>query len=49
LGIRGGVKFGERHDVQWDFENMGDRNYRGISWGIDAPGRGFSFRYTARF
>jgi len=49
FGIRGGWHIGEHHDFQWDFENMGDRNYRGISWGIDAPGRGVTLRYTARF
>ena len=31
------------------FENLTDENYRGIAWGLDAPGRGFSIGYTARF
>jgi hemoglobin/transferrin/lactoferrin receptor protein len=26
-----------------------DRNYRGISWGLDAPGRGVFARYAVRF
>ncbi len=26
-----------------------DENYRGISWGMDAPGRGLSVRYMYRF
>ena len=30
-------------------ENLNDKNYRGISWGIDAPGRGMSVKYVARF
>jgi hypothetical protein len=32
-----------------DFENLGDRNYRGISWGLDAPGRSVFFRFTTHF
>ncbi|HWQ31712.1 MAG TPA: TonB-dependent receptor [Blastocatellia bacterium] len=49
FGIRGGVRFGERHEVLFDLENLNDKNYRGISWGIDAPGRGISARYNFRF
>jgi len=48
VGLRGGVRMG-RHEVIVDAENLTDRNYRGISWGIDAPGRGVSLRYVARF
>lgn len=47
-GFRGGVRMG-RHEVIVDVENATDRNYRGISWGVDAPGRGVSLRYVARF
>lgn len=47
--IRGGFKLSERHEVILDFENLGDKNYRGISWGTDAPGRSFGFRYNYRF
>jgi hemoglobin/transferrin/lactoferrin receptor protein len=47
-GFRGGIRFG-RHEVIVDVENMTDANYRGISWGIDAPGRGLSLRYVGRF
>ena len=36
-GIRAGVKFGV-HEIMIDAENLNDENYRGISWGIDAPG-----------
>lgn len=49
FNVRGGFRFGERHEVLVDFENIGDRNYRGISWGIDAPGRGVLMKYNLRF
>ncbi|MFY9571441.1 MAG: TonB-dependent receptor, partial [Blastocatellia bacterium] len=49
FNVRGGFRFGERHEVFLDFENIGDRNYRGISWGIDAPGRGLFMKYNLRF
>jgi outer membrane receptor protein involved in Fe transport len=48
LGLRGGVRFG-RHELMLDGENLTDENYRGPSWGIDAPGRSFFIRYIARF
>jgi hypothetical protein len=35
--------------VAVDAENLTDRNYRGISWGIDAPGRGVTVKYQVRF
>jgi hemoglobin/transferrin/lactoferrin receptor protein len=47
-GIRAGLKFGA-HQLLFDAENLNDKNYRGISWGIDAPGRGLSVRYVGRF
>ena len=40
FGLRGALRFGTRHEVLFDLENLGDENYRGISWGMDAPGRG---------
>jgi hemoglobin/transferrin/lactoferrin receptor protein len=49
FNVRGGYRFGERHEVLVEFENIGDRNYRGISWGIDAPGRGVFAKYNLRF
>jgi outer membrane receptor protein involved in Fe transport len=49
FNVRGGMKFGERHEVMLGFENIGDRNYRGISWGLDAPGRGLFLKYNVRF
>lgn len=48
VGVRGGLKLGI-HQVLVTVDNLGDRNYRGISWGVDAPGRGVSVKYIARF
>jgi hemoglobin/transferrin/lactoferrin receptor protein len=47
-GIRFGVKAG-RHQLTVHAENLNDKNYRGISWGVDAPGRGISARYSIGF
>lgn len=49
LNARGGVRFGKRHEVIVQLQNLGDRNYRGISWGVDAPGRSVSVRYRTTF
>jgi len=48
VGVRGGYRFGERSSIVFDFENITDKSYRGISWGIDGPGRGVmvSYRYS---
>jgi hemoglobin/transferrin/lactoferrin receptor protein len=48
VGVRATFRAG-RHQVTIDAENLTDRNYRGISWGIDAPGRGVTVQYRARF
>ena len=48
FGIRFGIRAGQ-HAILVDAENLGDENYRGISWGMDAPGRGISVRYQVRF
>ena len=48
VGVRGGLRFGP-HTMFIDASNLGDENYRGISWGMDAPGRGIAVRYAARF
>jgi len=48
FGVRAGVRRG-RHEAFVDLENLGDRNYRGISWGMDAPGRGAYVRYSVKF
>lgn len=49
VNLRGGFRLRENHEFILGFENIGDRNYRGVNWGIDAPGRSFSLRYFARF
>ena len=49
VGIRGAYRFGERSEVFVDFENIFDKSYRGISWGIDGPGRGLTVQYRYRF
>ena len=49
VGVRGAVRFGERSEVFVDFENIADKQYRGISWGIDGAGRGVTLRYRYRF
>jgi hemoglobin/transferrin/lactoferrin receptor protein len=48
FGARAGIRFGA-HELLIDVENLGDENYRGISWGLDAPGRGIAARFIARF
>jgi hemoglobin/transferrin/lactoferrin receptor protein len=48
VGVRSGLNFG-KHSILVDLVNLGDENYRGISWGIDAPGRGIAVKYQARF
>jgi hemoglobin/transferrin/lactoferrin receptor protein len=49
LNLRGGLELGGGHQILLDVENITDRNYRGISWGMDAPGFGVYVRYTGRF
>jgi len=49
IGVRGGFVINEHHELLFNFDNITDRNYRGISWGMDAPGRSLGFRYSARF
>jgi hemoglobin/transferrin/lactoferrin receptor protein len=49
LGVRGVVHLAARHEILFDLENLGDESYRGISWGLDAPGRGVYLRYAVRF
>jgi hemoglobin/transferrin/lactoferrin receptor protein len=49
LSVRAGFRFAESHEVIVDFENITDKSYRGISWGMDAPGRSFGFRHNYRF
>jgi outer membrane receptor protein involved in Fe transport len=49
VGVRGTLRFGERSEVFFDFENIGDKQYRGISWGVDGAGRGVTLRYRYKF
>jgi hemoglobin/transferrin/lactoferrin receptor protein len=49
LNVRGGFRLTERQSLTLDFENMADRNYRGISWGVDAPGRSLTAYYRVAF
>ena len=49
VGVRGGFKFNDSSEIFVDFENIFDKSYRGISWGIDGPGRGVTVRYRYSF
>jgi len=49
VGVRTAFKFGEGSEVFVDFENIFDKSYRGISWGIDGGGRGVTVRYRYEF
>jgi hemoglobin/transferrin/lactoferrin receptor protein len=49
VGVRGAWKFDENSEVFVDFENIFDKSYRGISWGIDGAGRGVTVRYRYSF
>lgn len=49
VGVRGAIKFGERSELFVDFENILDKSYRGISWGVDGAGRGVTLRYRYEF
>lgn len=49
FNLRGGVRLAERQTLMLDFSNIGDRNYRSISWGVDAPGRSLTVYYKISF
>jgi outer membrane receptor protein involved in Fe transport len=49
VGVRGGLRLAAGHAILADAENLTDVSYRGVSWGLDAPGRGLYLRYEARF
>lgn len=49
LNIRFGFRLGDQHNFLIELENLNDQNYRGISWGVDAPGRGIYVRYSVGF
>jgi outer membrane receptor protein involved in Fe transport len=48
FGVRGGFPVGSKSDVMVDLTNIGDRNYRGIGWGIDGLGRGVTVKWRFR-
>jgi hemoglobin/transferrin/lactoferrin receptor protein len=48
FGIRFGMTHG-RHSFLVDASNLTDENYRGISWGMDGPGRMITARYTIKY
>lgn len=49
IGLRGGVRMGEKSDLSFDFSNIADKSYRGVNWGIDGAGRSLALRYSIRF
>jgi hemoglobin/transferrin/lactoferrin receptor protein len=49
VGVRTAFKFWEGSEIFVDFENVFDKSYRGISWGIDGAGRGVTVRYRYEF
>lgn len=49
FNLRGGFRLNDRSQITLDFENIGDKSYRGPSWGIDGPGRSISARYQYKF
>lgn len=49
IGVRGAFQIDDHSEVFVDFENIADRFYRGISWGVDGAGRGITVRYRYKF
>jgi outer membrane receptor protein involved in Fe transport len=49
FGLRGAIKIAEKSELFVDFENIFDKSYRGISWGVDGAGRGVTLRYRYEF
>jgi outer membrane receptor protein involved in Fe transport len=49
LNVRLGFNISRSHELLMDFYNITDKNYRGISWGLDAPGRGIFVRLGSAF
>jgi len=49
VGVRGGLRLAERSEIVVDFENIADKTYRGISWGVDGAGRSVTVRYRYQF
>ena len=49
FNLRAGIRLGERALLSFDFENIGDKSYRGPGWGLDGPGRSITARFQYRF
>jgi len=49
FGFRGGLNLTPRTDLLADFSNIADKNFRGIGWGVDGPGRSVMLRLRYRF
>jgi outer membrane receptor protein involved in Fe transport len=49
IGVRGAYQINNHSEIFVDFENIGDKTYRGISWGVDGAGRGVTVRYRYKF
>ncbi|GEM_PF-3569033 len=49
VNLRGGVRLTESQHLLIDMENLTDRNYRGVGWAMDGPGRSVFLRYQFRF
>lgn len=49
VNLRGGFNINEKTEMLIDFENIADKSYRGISWGIDGPGRSVTVRLRYQF
>ncbi|MBL8228489.1 MAG: TonB-dependent receptor [Bryobacterales bacterium] len=49
VGVRGGINVGERTELLLDLSNLADKNYRGIGWGVDGPGRNVIVKLRYRF
>ena len=49
VGVRGAYQIDDHSEVFVDFENIADRFYRGVSWGVDGAGRGITVRYRYKF
>ena len=49
LNVRVNYRLGENQDLNFDIENLTDRNYRGVNWGVPGPGFDAGVRYSIRF
>jgi outer membrane receptor protein involved in Fe transport len=47
--LRGGFRFNEKNELDFDFENIADKSHRNPGWGVDGPGRSVSIRYRYKF